>query len=201
MATRDDDTNLLPDPPEMRLDLALDGVEVAELPPLDAVAADPALARERRRLERLHGELAAARVSARPGFAQAVMASLPPNPAWAQRRVGGLRGAVAALLALAAAATLLLGAGSARLGAAGAALGAARAVADFAVAATLSGAGLLAASWRGVGMALGAALDVPERVVFGLGVIGLNALLFLLLRRRSGRRRATAAAMARRPER
>jgi hypothetical protein len=61
----------------------------------------------------------------------------------------------------------------------------------------LSGAGLLAASWRGVGVALGEALDVPERVVFAFGVIGLNALLFLLLRRR-GRRRATAAAVARR---
>jgi hypothetical protein len=187
MATRDDD-------PLMTLDLALDGAG-----PEDAAGApaDPELALQGRRLERLHAGLQAARVQARPAFAATVMAALPATPAWAERRVGGYRGALAALAALAAAATLLFGLGSTRLGAAGAVLGAARAVGDFAVAATLSGAGLLAASWRGVGLALGAALDVPERVVFGLGVVGLNVLLFLLLRRRS-RRRATAAAVARR---
>ena len=68
---------------------------------------------------------------------------------------------------------------------------------EKAAAALLSGAGLLSASWRGVGLALGEALDLPAQVVFGLGVLALNALLFLLLRRR-GRRRATAAATARR---
>lgn len=186
MPTRDPD-------PLMSLDFALDGGE----PSLPPAAGEPELLAERRRLERLHAGLAAARVTARPGFTAAVMAALPAHPAWAGRRVRGLRGAVAALLALAAAATLLLGIGSLRLGPAGAVFGAARAVADFAVAATLSGAGLLAASWRGVGLALGQALDVPERVVFGLGVIGLNALLFLLLRRR-GRRRAAAEAVVRR---
>ena len=188
MPTRDPD-------PILGLDLALDGAEGET----DLAAGDetPELARERRRLGRLHAELAAARVTARPGFARSVMAALPANPAWADRRVHGLKTAVAALLALAAAATVLLGIGSFRLGPAGAVLGAARAVADFAVAATLSGAGLLAASWRGLGLALGEALDVPERVVFGFGVVALNALLFLLLRRRA-RRRATAAATSRR---
>ena len=182
-----------PDPIEL-LDLALDGGEPAVSSP---ASESPELERERRRLVRLHEELAAARVTARPGFAAAVMAALPAEPRWAAARVGGLRGAVAALLALAAVATLLLGLGSATRGPADAMFGAARAVADFAVAAALSGAGLLAASWRGLGIALGEVLDVPERIVFGLGVVALNALLFLLLRRRS-RRRAPAVETARR---
>jgi hypothetical protein len=70
-------------------------------------------------------------------------------------------------------------------------------VAEFAAAAALSGAGLLAASWRGVGMAVAAALDLPATVVFGVGVIAVNALLFALLRRSRGRRRAAVRAPTR----
>jgi hypothetical protein len=188
MAIRDDD-------PE-RVDLALDGA----LPPAEssaALASEPTA--ERRRLERLHGELAAARVMARAGFSDEVMASLPVAP-WAQHtaaRLRGLRSAAAVLLLLGGFAAVLLGTGSEGVVQAVPALGALRAVSEFAAAAALSGAGLLAASWRGLGMALGEALDLPAQIVFGCGVLGVNALLLLLLRRRS-RRRAPAAATARR---
>jgi hypothetical protein len=47
-------------------------------------------------------------------------------------------------------------------------------------------------------MAVAAALDLPATVVFGLGVVAINALLFALLRRTGWRRQAAAAAAARR---
>jgi hypothetical protein len=188
MAIRDDDPELV--------DLALDGVLPAG--EREAVlAAAPTV--ERRRLQRLHEELAHARVAARHGFREEVMASLPPAP-WASpaaARVPGVRVAVIALLLLGAVATLLLGVGSGRAVDTVPALGALRAVGEFAVAAALSGAGLLAASWRGVGIALGEALDLPAQVVFAIGVAAINGLLLLLLRRR-GRRRSAVTAAARR---
>ena|SRR5687767_11643133 len=197
MATR-------PTDPELLVDLAVDGALTDE-ERAAAVAVGQGepreLAAERRRLERLHAGLAAARVTARSGFAHEVMAVLPAEPAWARgagaRVVGGWRAAVAALAVLAIAASALLGLGSESVGRSVPALGALAAVGEFAAAALLSGAGLLSASWRGVGLALGEALDLPAQVVFGLGVLALNALLVLLLRRR-GRRRATAAATVRR---
>lgn len=201
MATRPSDLELL--------DLAVDGALTDE-GRAAALAAGQGeseeLAAERRRLERLAAGLAAARVAARPGFAAEVMAALPAEPAWARdswargagaRVVGGWRAAVAALAVLVVAASALLGLGSESVGRSVPALGALAAVGEFAAAALLSGAGLLSASWRGVGLALGEALDLPAQLVFGIGVIALNGLLFLLLRRR-GRRRATAAATARR---
>ncbi|HEV8630858.1 MAG TPA: hypothetical protein VGV61_11110 [Thermoanaerobaculia bacterium] len=153
-----------------------------------------------RQLARLDALLASDRVMARPGFARQVMAALPARAPWADRRVQGWRSSLLALAALVALALGFLGIGGARLAPASPALAAARAVADFGMAAALSGAGLLAASWRGVGMALGAALDLPAQVVFGLGVLAVNALLLVLLRRggRSWRRRAVAAATTRR---
>jgi hypothetical protein len=189
MAIRDDDPELV--------DLALDGA----LPAAErdaALAGGPTL--EQRRLQRLHAELARARVQARPGFRDEVLASLPAAP-WASPagfRLGGARAAVLALLLLGGLSTLLLGLGSGRLADTVPALGALRAVSEFAAAAALSGAGLLAASWRGVGIALGEALDLPAQLVFAFGVFAINGLLLLLLRRRSRRRAATATANARR---
>ena len=194
MAIRETDPELLVD---LAVDRALPEAERASA----LAAAQGELAAERRRLERLHEELGAARVTARAGFAAEVMAALPAEPAWARdgaaRVLGGWRAAVAALAALVVAATAFLGFGSRSVGEAVPALGALAAVGEFAAAAMLSGAGLLSASWRGVGMALGEALDLPAQGVFAFGVAGLNGLLLLLLRRR-GRRRASATAPARR---
>jgi hypothetical protein len=87
---------------------------------------------------------------------------------------------VAALfLAVTASLFLLTGAGSTSpMG------GVIAALADFFVTTSLAGAGLLAASWQGLGMALGELLDGPGWIVFGAGVLALDLLLVQLLRRR-----------------
>jgi hypothetical protein len=95
-------------------------------------------------------------------------------------------------------AIVLLGRGSAGVAEAVPALGALAAIGEFAAAAALSGAGLISASWRGIGFALGEALDLPAKVVFAVGVVGLNGVLLLLLRRRVRRRAATATPARRR---
>jgi hypothetical protein len=197
MGTADVDAN------KLLVDLAVDdSLSPSEREALrDRLAADEALRREQRELGRLHELLVAGRVAARPGFADEVMAALPETaPAWqtsARRRLLGWRSAVGALAAMLALALGLLGLGGASLQPASPLVSAAQAVIDFGAAAALSGAGMMAASWRGVGMALQAALDLPALVVFGIGVVAVNALLLLLLRR-SGRRRAAATAPARR---
>jgi len=184
--------------PRLLVDLALDGgLAAAEAEALRSrLAGDDALRREEHELGRLHEVLAAGRVAARPGFANEVMAALPASAPWAERRLLGWRsvlGTLAAMLALALGVFAIAEVQSLDWGG----VAAARAVADFAVAATLSGAGMLAASWRGVGMAIAAALDLPATIVFGIGVVAVNALLVALLRR-PRRRRATAAVRSRR---
>ena len=185
--------------PKLLVDLGLDGaLAPGESEALRGrIANDEVLQREERELGKLHEVLAAGRVVARPGFTEAVMAALPESAPWADRKLLGWRsvlGTLAAVLALALGAFGIAGA----RGVDGVGFAAARAVADFAVSTALSGAGLLAASWRGVGMAVAAALDLPATVVFGIGVIGVNALLIALLRRPRRRRAALAAAVRRR---
>jgi len=191
MATSDIDTKLL-------VDLAVDGsLTPREDEALRAhLAADETLQREERELGRLHRLLADGRLAARPGFAADVMAALPETAPWKQRRLLGWRSAVGVLAALLAVAVGLLGVGGTALQPASPLFGAARAVTDFAVAALLSGAGMLAASWRGVGLAVAAALDLPATVVFAIGVAAVNALLLVLLRR-GARRRAESRATVR----
>ena len=185
--------------PKLLVDLAVDGgLAAADTDALRSrLAGDDALRREERELGRLHEVLAAGRVAARPGFTAAVMAALPESAPWADRRLLGWRSVLGTLAAVLALALGAFGVAGAR-GLDGAGFAAARAVLDFAASATLSGAGLLAASWRGVGMAVAAALDLPATVVFGIGVVAVNALLIALLRRPRRRRAALAAATRRR---
>jgi len=185
--------------PKLLVDLGLDGaLAPGESETLRArIANDEGLRREERELGKLHEVLASGRVVARPGFTDAVMVALPESAPWADRKLLGWRsvlGTLAAVLALALGAFAIAGA----RGMDGVGFAAARAVADFAMSAALSGAGLLAASWRGVGMAVAAALDLPATIVFGIGVVAVNALLIALLRRPRRRRAALAAAIRRR---
>src|SRR3954469_6712831 len=162
------------------LDLRLDdGLDAGERAALEASATSPELAREERQLEQLHHLLASGRVQARPGFQHEVMAALPAEPAWATRGVGGWRAALGALAALVTLTMGLLMVGGAHVGDASPALAALRAVGDFATAAALSGSGLLSASWRGVGMAVASALTLPGRVIFGVGVVALDAFVIV----------------------
>ncbi len=166
-------------------DHALSGTEKARLEA--AVAASPELQAEALRTSRLHDLLRESRVVPREGFRAQVMARLPAHPAWAPApAVSGAarwRLPVAALLFLAVAAALLIGLDPRGMESAASASGLIAAIGGMLSSTLLAGAGLIGASWRGVGMALGEALTLPQQVVFGVAVVGLNLLLFRLVRR------------------
>lgn len=180
------------------INLELDG----QLPPAEgsrlheSLAADPGLAREREELLRLDQLLAESCVAVDARFKAQVMGSLPAA-GWEARHPRSWRFAVALLLLLGALAAALVGMGSARLVPQSPFLGALGAVTDLFVAATLAGAGMLAASWKGLGLALGALAgeSVASIAVLGVLVLSLNLLFFSLLR--STTRTAAASAESR----
>jgi hypothetical protein len=175
MSAREHDARML-------LDLELEGALDEEGRRALAAAVTPELEQERRELEALRRLLAGARVSARPGFERRVMEALPPPP-WAVRGVRALALPAAVLVVFCGLAAFLLGLEGSRLEG-GSALAAVGAVVDFALATTLSGAGLLSASWRGLGLAFGEGLGAGQLALFGAGVLASNLLLVMLLRRR-----------------
>jgi len=142
--------------------------------------------------------LAAERIPVRPTFRQAVMASLPPA-GWEARapRAWRLPAAAVVLFGSLAAALAVSGRGAAAdAGASG--LAPLWAVAEMLQAAALAGAGLLNASWKGLGMVVGEIIASPVSLgMFAFLVICLNLLLVSLLRRR---RPAPAALASRLPE-
>jgi hypothetical protein len=168
------------------LDLEADGclgeTESGELQA--ALAADPELRRVRHELADLHQALASSKIKVAEGFLERVMAALPAAP-WrrSSRRSWGVAAAAVALLAVAS--SLLVG-GSA--GSSGPLLGIFGAIGQMLQASVITGAGLLGASWRGVGLALQEVLTVSPgaMVAFGVVVAGVNLLFFRLLRRRVG---------------
>ncbi|MDX1643833.1 MAG: hypothetical protein R3244_05685 [Thermoanaerobaculia bacterium] len=168
------------------LDLEADGaLEAAEAARLDrALELYPHLVAERRELADLHRRLAAGRIEVDPGFGATVMRSLPPA-AWEPggRRGWGLAAIAAVMLALGAG--LLLAASGTGWSASGPLLGVLTAVAELLGASLVTGAGLLGASWRGVGLVLEELFAAtPSAVVgLGLGVVLLNVLFWRLLRR------------------
>lgn len=177
---RPDDTTILE-----YLDLEADGcLPETERARVEAAVADSAdLQRELDELRELHRALEASRVEVRPEFRSQVMEALPVA-AWepAGRQGWGLAGAVAAVLALLSA--LLFGLGGTGQGA-GPVLGIVAAVGQALKASLVTGAGLLGASWRGVGLAIGELLSVSPltTVVLGVAVVALNLLFYRLLRR------------------
>lgn len=161
-----------------------------------ALAVEPHLVRERTELARLDRLLAASRVPVDSQLRRRVMADLPAA-GWEARSSKSWRAAVALLLLLGGAAAALVGMGSARLVPASPFLGAVSAVADLFTAAALTGAGLLAASWKGLGLALGelAGGSVTGIAALAVLVLCLNLLFFSLLR---GATRAAVAPAERR---
>ena len=124
--------------------------------------------------------LAEVRVPVDPAFSRQVMSRLP-DADWRPRRSARREWAIAAALAACSllAAVLVTGGEAAEPG-----VGAS--IVDLVVATLAAGAGFLAASWRGIGETVDAALDgsVTALVALGLAALAANGLLFLLLRRR-----------------
>ena len=153
---------------------------------------------ERRSLAALDDLLAAERVPVREGFRARVMASLPAASwevaAGPVRSPAAWRWPVAALSALLAAAAALLAGSSPGLAAGGSFTGALAALGDLFATSALAGAGLLGASWQGLGLVTSEALGrIPGGLVaFTVLVVCLNLLLFTLVRRRSAEASAGA---------
>jgi anti-sigma factor RsiW len=146
----------------------------------DHLAHCDACAAERRRLVRLREALDDARVPVRADFRSQVMAALPPAgwqpaPAAVPRR--SLLAAALGVVALALASALLLT--TAAAGGTLPGLGVLAALAELTAAALVTGAGLLGASWSGVGLALGEVFGSAPGVLVGFTL--LLALLSLLL--------------------
>ena len=118
------------------------------------------------------------------------MATLPPA-GWESRHPRTWSFPVAACVLLLGAGGVLLGAGSARLGSAygrpDVALG------GLLQAAVVAGVGVTAASWRWFEMFVEQLLGSPvSLIMFGVFVVCLNLMLFLLIRRAGGRSGAGA---------
>lgn len=153
---------------------------------LDRHAADCAgCGEERRALGALRRALERSRLGVRRGFAAEVMRRLPAA-GWEGSAPRAWRLPLALLAAFAASAAALVGVGSAQLRPGVPFVGAVAAVADMVQTAALAGAGLLAASWQGIGFAVGDlfANSTGSLVAFVVLVLAIDLLLVMLLRRR-----------------
>lgn len=165
------------------LDLELEGelgaLERRELERHLAGCAD--CARERAELAAVHAALAASRMPVRDGFRDAVMAALP-QAGWEARPVSAWRLPAAMMVLLAAGAALLLG----TRGLGGSLVGALASVLELLGATALAGAGLLGASWKGLGLVVSQALEGSplHLAVAGIGVVCLDLLVLRMIRRR-----------------
>lgn len=168
---------------ELDLDLEemLAPAEKARLEQHLAVCAD--CRRERASLQAVHLRLSAAVVQPREGFTGEVMRALPAAP-WEARAVVVWRWPFAMLLALGGLAAVLLGGAAAELAPASSSFDAFVALARLLESAALAGAGLLGASWRGLGSGLGEWL-AASKLHWGLAgglLLALNLLFLRLLR-------------------
>ncbi len=154
---------------------------------LDALAeTEPRVQAERFALESLHRMIGDDRIPVRPGFAARTMAALPH--AWWERRRSSAALPVWALplammLVMALGGALLLGGAEETGRFAGIGL----AVLDFVQVTFLAGAGMLFATWRGVGFGLEQLIADSGMNLLAMvaGVVFLNLLFLSLLRRRS----------------
>jgi anti-sigma factor RsiW len=150
---------------------------------------------EREDLLALEGLLLKNRVPVRPDFKDAVLSSLPTT-GWENRHPKTWSFPAAVFLLLAGIAAMLFG--SAQLGTAGSGgsgIAALLAVAEMLGSTLLAGAGLMAATWKGFGLAFEEVIASPMSLgVLAVLVVSLNLVLFTLLRRR---RSAPAGAVER----
>lgn len=166
--------------------LALEGGEIGDFDQrrLDAhVAACEECAAERVAFRRIDTLLDEERVAVRQGFRNDVLRSLPA-PGWESRVPRFWRLPVAAILLLGAAAGLFLGLHSAQASNGAPLAGAFGAVLDAVATGALAGAGMLWASWRGIGMVLDSAVSPGVTGVLLLLVVCIDVLLVTLVVRR-----------------
>jgi len=131
-------------------------------------------------------------IPVRPDFKNAVLTSLPTT-GWENRHPKTWAFPAAVFLLLAGIAAALFG--SSHLEAAGPGASALVAMADMLGSTVQAGAGLLAATWKGLGLAFEEVISSPMSLgVLAVLVISLNLLFLSLLRRR---RSATAGAVER----
>jgi anti-sigma factor RsiW len=146
--------------------------------------------RERQEIEALDGLLRREALPVRSDFQAAVMSALP-TAGWEARSPRAWRFTAAVILLLGGFAAALLIAGSAPNPSG---FGALAAVAGMLQASAVAGAGLLGASWMGIGLVLDKVVASPVSLgAFGLLVLCLNLFLVSLIRRRR-----PAGALARR---
>jgi len=180
---------------DLDLDGTLGSTERAEFERLEQ---SPELVAEHHQLRQLHTLLGEDRIAVCPGFQERVMAALPAA-AWEPRNKEQLVPAwvlpFVLLLTFGGAAAAFLGSplGDSQ------AIGIATTILDFLQTATLAGAGLLFATWRGLGFGLGELFAGSEisLAIFGAAVLGLDLLLVSYLRRR----RPAAVTVERREDR
>lgn len=145
---------------------------------------------EREEILALDALLRRSALSVRLDFGASVMAALP-TAGWEARSPRAWRFTAAVIVLLGGFAAALLIAGSAP---ASSGLGALFAVGGMLQAAAVAGAGLLGASWTGLGLVLDKVISSPVSLgAFGLLVLCLNLFLVSLIRRR----RPAAAARSR----
>jgi anti-sigma factor RsiW len=148
---------------------------------------------ERESLLRLRRLLEADRVEVHPDFRAQVVAALPAA-GWEARTPRAWRLPAALLLGLLASAVALVSTTTSPLPSGFSVLAALGVVFELFQVSVLAGAGLLAASWKGLGLAVAEVLasSVVTKVTFVVAVVGVNALLISLLRRRPAAQRARA---------
>lgn len=159
----------------------------------DHVESCPECRAVRQEMDPLHAVLDEIKIEAHPDLARRVLENLPPA-AWEMRRPGSWKVAAVAFLALFGGAFALTFRGEA-LGDALPWIGTLAAMAELFRSAALAGAGLLAASWSGVALALGQVLaeSTLGLIAFGVFVLTVDALFLRYLWRVSKRRQAATA--------
>ncbi len=137
--------------------------------------------RERAELAALDGLMQRSAIAVRSDFRASVLSSLPAT-GWEARSPRAWRFPAAIVVLLGSLAGALLAAGSSSIPSS---LSALLAVGGMFRAAALAGAGLLAASWKGIGLVVEEVISSPMSLgVFGFLVLCLNLLLISLIRRR-----------------